>query len=114
MRFLTLLLVLVAGNAHASYPELFGSSFSTSGIGNQANLDPNDPSNNYYAPSVLGFSENFNVLLQATSTAVHFKPINNITVTNSTNSNNAATTGSARTDYPKFYGTAVHAAIPVG
>lgn len=114
MRFLTLLLVLVVGNAHASYPELFGSSFSTSGIGNQANLDPNDPSNNYYAPSVLGFSENFNVLLQATSTAVHFKPINNITVTNSTNSNNAPTTGSARTDYPKFYGTAVHAAVPVG
>lgn len=114
MRIFTLLLVLISMNANASYPELFGSSFSTSGIGNQANLDANDPSNNYYAPSVLGFSDKFNVLLQATSTAVHFKPINNITVTNSTNSNTAPTTGSARTDYPKFYGTALHAAVPVG
>jgi hypothetical protein len=114
MRFLALLLVLATLNAHASYPELFGASFSTSGIGNQSNLDANDPSNNYYAPSVLGFSDKFNVLAQATSTAVHFKKIDGITVTNGTNSNNAATTGSARTDYPKFYGTALHAAVPVG
>lgn len=114
MKFLALLLALTAVNANASYPELFGSSFSTSGIGNQANLDANDPSNNYYAPSVLGFSDKFNVLVQATSTAVHFKSISGITVTNSTNSNNAATTGNASTNYPKFYGTALHAAVPVG
>lgn len=114
MKFLTVLLVLISLNAQASYPELFGSSFSTSGIGNQANLDPNDPSNNYYAPSVLGFSDKFNVLAQATSTAVHFKKITGITVANSTNSNNSPETGNARTDYPKFYGTALHAAVPVG
>ena len=114
MRLLTLLLVLTSFQANASYPELFGSSFSTSGIGNQANLDANDPGNNYYAPSVLGFSDKFNVLAQATSTAVHFKSISGITVTNSTNSNNPATTGNANTKYPKFYGTALHAAVPVG
>lgn len=114
MKFLALLLVLTSFQANASYPELFGASFSTSGIGNQSNLDANDPSNNYYAPSVLGFSDKFNVLAQATSTAVHFKKIDGITVTNGTNSNNAPTTGSARTDYPKFYGTALHAAVPVG
>jgi hypothetical protein len=114
MRFLALLLILFSASAQASYPELFGSSFSTSGIGNQANLDANDPSNNYYAPSVLGFSDKFNVLAQATSTAVHFKSINNIVTTNSTNSNNAPAYGSIRTDYPKFYGTALHAAVPVG
>jgi len=114
MRFLTLLLLIISTNAQASYPELFGSSFSTSGIGNQANLDANDPGNNYYAPSVLGFSDKFNFVAQATSTAVHFKKIQNIVVTNSTNSNSAETYGSARTDYPKFYGSALHAAVPVG
>lgn len=100
--------------SYASYPELFGASFSTSAIGNQANLDMNDPSNNYYAPSVLGFSDNFNVLIQASSTATHFKSINNIIVTNSTNSTTTSTTGKANTVYPKFYGGALHTSIPVG
>ena len=114
MKRLAFLLIFISFQTNASYPELFGSSFSTSSIGNQANLDMNDPSNNYYAPSVLGFSDKFNVLLQATSTAVHFNSINGITVTNSTNSNGAETSGKAKTDYPKFYGTALHAAVPVG
>ena len=114
MRNILFLLVIISFQAKASYPELFGSSFSTSSIGNQANLDANDPSNNYYAPSVLGFSDKFNVLLQATSTAVHFKSISGITITNNTNSNGTVTTGKARIDYPKFYGTALHAAVPVG
>lgn len=113
MKFL-LCLALLSSNAFASYPELFGASFTTSGIGNQANLNANDPSNNYYAPSVLGFSDKFNVVLQATSTATHFKPINNITVTNSTNSNSAATLGNAKVAYAKFYGSALHVALPVG
>ncbi len=115
MKWIILLQCLLTTNAFASYPELFGASFSTSGIGNQANLDANDPSNNYYAPSVLGFSDKFNVLIQATSTATHFKPINNIAVTNSTNSNsNTPTYGNTKTDYQKFYGSALHAAVPVG
>lgn len=117
MKNLLCLIVLLAALSpmtNASYPELFGASFSTSSIGNQANLDPNDPSNNYYAPSVLGFSKKFNVVLQTTSTAVHFKKINNITVTNSTNSNSGSTTGNANVAYTKFYGASIHAAVPVG
>lgn len=114
MKLIALTLLVFTSTAHASYPELFGASFSTSGIGNQANLNANDPSNNYYAPSVLGFSDNFNVLAQATSTATHFKPINNIVVTNSTNSSSGTTYGSAKTDYQKFYGSALHVALPVG
>ena len=107
-------LLIIFQNAHAGYAELFGASFTTGSIGNQANMNPNDPGNNYYAPAVLGFSDNFNVILQASSTATHFKPIDNITVTNSTNSNTAPTTGSARTAYSKFIGSALHVALPVG
>lgn len=115
MKYVVCLLTLfISLNARASYPELFGASFSTSGIGNQANLNSNDPSNNYYAPSVLGFSDKFNVLVQATSTAVHFKSINNIVVTNSTNSTGAPASGNANTKYTKFYGTSLHLAVPVG
>lgn len=114
MKCLTLLFLLLSTESFASYPELFGSSYSTAGLGNQANMDENDPSNNYYAPSVLGFSDNFNVLMQASSTATHFKDINNIVVTNDTNSSSAPTTGAAKTSYPKFYGGALHVALPVG
>lgn len=113
MKFLALLL-LVSNNAFANYPEMFGASFTTSSIGNQANMDANDPSNNYYAPSILGFSDNFNFLVQASSTAVHPKDISNVVVTNSTNSNSAATLGKVNTNYVKFYGAALHAAVPVG
>lgn len=98
----------------ASYPEFFGASFSTALIGNQANLDPNDPSNNYYAPAVLGFSDRVNVLMQATSTAPHFKPMNGIVVTNNTNSSAAPTTGNVSNDYAKFYGGGLHIALPIG
>ena len=114
MKCLIVFLLLISSVAHASYPELFGASFSTSGIGNQANLNINDPSNNYYAPSILGFSDKFNVLVQTTSTNTHFKAIDGIILTNSTNSNNAPTSGSARVDYPRFLGTALHLAVPVG
>ena len=113
MKYLVLLF-LISSSAHANFPEMFGASFTTSSIGNQANLDANDPSNNYYAPSILGFSDRFNFLAQATSTAVNPKEINNIVVTNSTNSNSGETLGAANTNYVKFYGGALHAAVPVG
>ncbi len=112
MIFLSVL--LSSAFAHASYPEFFGASFTTTMIGNQANLDPNDPSNNYYAPAVLGFSDKVNALIQATSTATHFKPMNNITVTNNTNSSSAPTTGNVSNSYNKFYGSSIHLALPIG
>jgi hypothetical protein len=98
----------------ASYPEFHGASFSTSMVGNQSNLDPNDPSNNYYIPALIGFSDNVNILLQASSTSTHFKPITNITVANNTNSGSVQTLGSATTDYSEFTGAALHVALPIG
>lgn len=114
MKSLILLSLFASTSAWASYPELFGASFTTSSIGNQANLNSNDPGNNYYAPAVLGFSDKFNVILQASSTAGHFKEVSNIIVSNSTNSNNAPATGNAKTNFSKFYGSALHVALPVG
>lgn len=99
----------VAGQA-----ELFGASFSTSGIGNQANFNPVDPSNNYYVPALLGFSSKFNFILQSSSTTVDFEKINNITITNSTNSTSGSTRGNANLNYPQFYGNALHVGVPIG
>jgi len=117
MKLILIFSALMSVSAHASYPEMFGASFSTTYIGNQANLDANDPSNNYYAPAVLGFSDKVNVLLQATSTATHFKPMDNIVTENSTNSTKtgtATTIGRVSNDYQKFYGGSMHFALPIG
>ncbi len=113
MKFLALLL-LVSTSAFANYPEMFGASFTTSSIGNQANMDANDPSNNYYAPSILGFSDKFNFVAQASSTAFHPKEISNVVVNNSTNSNSGTTYGQVNTHYVKFSGGALHGALPIG
>lgn len=117
MKYLILLalaLALFTTSAFANFPEMFGASFTTSSIGNQANMDANDPSNNFYAPSILGFSDKFNFVAQATSTAVHPKEIKNIVTANSTNSNTGTAFGEANTNYVKFYGGSLHAALPVG
>jgi hypothetical protein len=113
MKFALLLTLLLSSSAYASFGEMFGSSYSTAAIGGQSNMDENDPSNNFYAPAVLGFSDKFNVMLQASSTATHFDSIDNVVIKNSTNSNTTES-GSVKTDYKKFYGGALHVALPLG
>lgn len=113
MKLALVLSLLLSSQAHASFGEMFGSSYSTSALGGQANMDENDPSNNYYNPAVLGFSDKFNVMLQASSTATHFEPITNVVTKNSSNSNTNET-GNVKTDYKKFYGGALHVALPLG
>lgn len=113
-KFLIIFFSLFSLNIFASFPETFGASYSTSMIGNQSNLDPNDPSNNYYAPALLAFTQRVNVLMQATSSATHFDPIKNVAITNSTNSTSGTTYGSVNTDYPKYYGAGLHFGLPIG
>ena len=112
-KVLALLLITTPSLVLASYPEMFGASYTTSAIGNQFNGDVNDPSNNYYAPAALGFTDKFNVYLGATSTAVYFDRIDNIVVKN-TSTSGTTEYGSVDVRYPKFYGNAVHLSIPVG
>ncbi len=109
----TLLFFILIQTSLASYPEYFGSSYSTGMIGNQNNADENDPSNNYYIPALLAFSKSVNFLANASSTATHFDEITNVVVTNSTNSS-STTYGNVKTDYPKFIGGALHFGLPVG
>ncbi|MDO9184088.1 MAG: hypothetical protein Q7U04_16865 [Bacteriovorax sp.] len=106
--------LIFTGKSFASYPEFFGASYSTTAIGNQATLDANDPSNNYYVPAILGFSDRVNILLGATSTATTFKKMSNIVVANNTNSSTASTTGNVDNNYAKFYGGGLHFALPIG
>jgi long-subunit fatty acid transport protein len=112
-KIIFIFLFLFSHLALASYPELFGASYSTSSIANQSNLDINDPSNNYYAPALLGFSDKVNMLYQLNSVSTGFTPIKNIVITNNTNSN-AQTYGDVSNNYENFNGGALHFALPIG
>jgi long-subunit fatty acid transport protein len=112
-KIIFIFLFLFSHLAQASYPELFGASYSTSSIANQSNLDINDPSNNYYAPALLGFSDKVNMLYQLNSVSTGFTPIKNIVITNNTNSN-AQTYGDVSNNYENFNGGALHFALPIG
>ncbi len=111
---LIIFIFIISFDTFSSYPEFFGASFTTSDIGNQANLDPQDPSNNYYIPALLGLSSNVNILIQAATVATSFDRMTNITVSNGTNSNTTATKGNVENNYPKFSGGALHLGLPIG
>ncbi len=113
MKILCFLVLLSSSIAYASFPETFGASYSTSMIGNMSNLDSNDPSNNYYSPAILAFSQRVNALMQATSSATHFEPISNVVITNEANAS-STTYGNVRTDYIKYYGGSLHFGLPIG
>ena len=96
----------------ASYAEFFGSSASTAAIGNQANLDPDDPSNNYYLPAILAHTKKIGFSLSLGSIDPEFKAIDGIVVKNRSNSD-ADERGRADVNYRTTYHGAVHLNLPI-
>lgn len=112
---LTITLFIFSSYTLANFPEFFGASATTSSIGGQGNFDQEDPSNNYYFPALLGFSDKVNFTAGANSTATDFEPIKNVVTQNSTNSSSATEVYSnVNTDYLKYYNFNLHMALPIG
>ncbi|OUR98479.1 hypothetical protein A9Q84_03450 [Halobacteriovorax marinus] len=112
---LLVLITFVTFNSSANYFEFFGSHVSTSGIGNQANLNPHDPSNNYYIPALMAFSDTVNFAASISSAQTDFKAINNVVIQNDSYQDPALNeqTGSVDTDYQKYISTSLHFAVPL-
>lgn len=108
-----LLVVLYSFSVHANYAEFFGTHPTTSGIGNQANTDSFDPSNNYYIPALMAFADTITFATSAGTVATDFEPINTVVTKNSTNSTTNEF-GNVSTDYDSFFGAAIHATLPLG
>lgn len=81
MKFL-LLFLLSLTQAHASLPELFGSSAGTVAVGNQAERE--SAANNYYAPALTGYSQSTQFSFNTFYIQTAFKDINNVVVKNET------------------------------
>lgn len=111
-----LLAIFVASfcfQAKANFAEFFGTSPSTSSIGNQANSDEFDPANNYYIPALMAFSDTLTFSTSASSVGTDFEPIGSVVVKNNTNSTTASQSSSVSTDYDSYLGSTFHATLPI-
>ena len=109
---IALLLVLFSFQSFANYAEFFGSHPSTAAIGNQANTNEYDPSNNYYVPALMAFSDTITFSTSAGSVSTDFEPINSI-VTKNTANTDSTETGNVSTKYDNFYGATIHTTLPI-
>lgn len=110
-----LLFLMIIQNSWSSFPEFFGTSPTTSAIGNQSNSNVEDPANNYYAPALLGFAKKLSVSANVSATTHSFTPIKGIVTSNSTTGQSGSTTvsGDADTAYEDAYNSSVHIAFPI-
>lgn len=104
---------LFSFQVQANYAEFFGTSPSTSSIGNQANTNEFDPANNYYIPALMAFSDTLSFSTSVSSIGTDFEPITGVTTKNNTNSTSASEIGSVSTDYENYLGSSFHATLPI-
>ncbi|PIK15065.1 hypothetical protein [Halobacteriovorax sp. JY17] len=112
---ITTLLFFLSLSVSANYFEFFGTHVTTSGIGNQANLNHNDPANNYYIPAQMAFTETFNLSTSISSAVTDFEPINGVVIKNDSFQDPALNeeVGSVSTSYQKYYSGSLHLALPL-
>ena len=96
----------------ASFPEFFGTSPFTQAIGNQANLNREDPSNNYYIPALSAYTKTINVTASTGFVDTKFEEIRNIVIKNSLNSDDIER-GDVSTKYPKSHHGTFHIVLPL-
>lgn len=99
----------------ANVAEYFGSSFNTTGVGNQMNGDVTDPANNYYAPAMLAYAKKFSLNYSISNVSHDFKNIDGIVVKNLDNNSNAPIdeVGSANNEYDSFIYNNINIVLPL-
>lgn len=91
MNFLLLILLSLSPVAHASLPELFGSSAGSSAVGNQA--QKNSAANNYHASALQGFAQTTQFSFNTFYVDTKFNKIKDVLVENQMNSVNSSKRG---------------------
>lgn len=108
-------LILLSNTAYANFAEMFGSSATTSAIGNQANGDPADAGNIFYVPSLAAFHDKTTLSITGASVTTDFNPITNIITDNARTSSDVAVpiTGNVSTEYDPVNNTAININLPL-
>ncbi len=97
IRIIFIILALPEGLL-ASYPEFFGTSPFTQAIGNQANLNVDDPSNNYYIPALSAYAKTINIAASMGLVDTKFEKIKNVVIKNPSTSDTSER-GDVSTNY---------------
>ncbi|MCR9206433.1 MAG: hypothetical protein NXH75_17760, partial [Halobacteriovoraceae bacterium] len=115
MKMVLIILSLLSIQSFASFPEFFGTSPTTSAIGNQANGNIEDPANNYYIPSLIAWAETLNISANVSATTHSFTPIKGVVTGNATTgeSGTTTTTGDVNTNYEDSFNSSVHLVLPL-
>lgn len=115
MKTLLVALILLSQTTLASFPEFFGTGPTTSGVGNQANSQVNDPANLYYLPAMSAWAKKISIGATMSATTHDFEPITNIVTENSTTGESGSTTvtGDANTTYEDSLNTSAHILFPI-
>ena len=108
-------LLLISQSAYANFAEMFGSSATTSAIGNQSNGDAKDAGNAFYIPSLMAFHDRTTFSITGASVATNFHPINNIITDNARTSSDPSVpiTGNISTDYAPVNNSAININLPL-
>lgn len=86
MNLVFIFLFCLSLNSYASFPEMFGASATTAGVGNQFNNDFSDPANNFTLPASLVFARRPSVSVTSFVELPAFNHISNVQVRNNVNS----------------------------
>jgi len=115
MTKIILLLLIVAPTAYGNFAEMFGSSATTSSIGNQANGDASDPGNAFYLPALMAMHDRTSFSMAAATVKTNFHDINNIITDNARTSSDPSVpiSGDVNTDYPDVYNSAININLPL-
>ena len=111
--FIIISYVLNSPKSFANFAEFFGAGPESISLGNQGTDDPNNPVNNYYAPSFLAWNKHISFAFSSSAIRHNFEDIKNIIIKNDSNSRSGTEIGNANNSYGDFYNGIFHLVLPV-
>ena len=105
---------LLCHNAWASYSDHVSASSQALGIGGQGNIVSANANTNFYLPAALQKGHKIQFELNTFATTYNLKPIRNIVIENSVNTENGEEKiGDISNDYENLYFSTLHLSLPI-
>ncbi len=111
--FKLIFISLISLNLYASYPELFGTNWTTSSIAGQADFNTRNSSNNYYIPAIVAFTDKKHFAASIYHTLSNMESIKNVIVENEVSSDTTNDEfGDVNTNIKSYNSMAINSNFP--
>lgn len=104
--------LLMLNICYANYPDYFGTGVSTTAIGNQATIDPQDAANIYYFPSLSAFAKKVSFSGSLSNVKTDFPEIKNV-IKKNTATSTTTESGDVSTSYDDYQAYTVNFILPL-